>query len=130
MGKRRKIIDFSGKKLYYSIQEVAEHFAVNESLLRFWEKEFEHITPKKTAGGVRQYAKKDIDQLEIIYNLVKIKGMTLEGARQSLKSNKDDEEKRLLAIQRLQALKKDLLELEDEFDKLHDLQKYTRTEIE
>lgn len=130
MGKRRKIIDFSGKKLYYSIQQVAEHFAVNESLLRFWEKEFEHITPKKTAGGVRKYAKKDIDQLEIIYNLVKIKGMTLEGARQSLKSNKDDEEKRLLAIQRLQALKKDLLELEDEFDKLHDLQKYTRTEIE
>jgi len=50
MGKRRKPIQFNDKRLYYSIQEVADHFAVNVSLLRFWEKEFDNIRPKKTAG--------------------------------------------------------------------------------
>lgn len=130
MGKRRKLIEFSDKRLYYSIQEVADHFAVNVSLLRFWEKEFENIHPKKTAGGKRQFSKNDIDQLEIVYHLVKEKGMTLEGARQSLKTKKDDGEKRLDALRRLQALKKELLALEEEFDQLHDLQKYSSTEVE
>ncbi len=47
MGKRRKLIRFDDKRLFYSIQEVADHFAVNVSLLRFWEKEFDNINPKK-----------------------------------------------------------------------------------
>jgi DNA-binding transcriptional MerR regulator len=55
MGKRKKPIQFDDKRLFYSIQEVADHFAVNVSLLRFWEKEFENINPKKTAGGTRHY---------------------------------------------------------------------------
>jgi len=93
MAKRRKLIQFSDKRLYYSIQEVADHFAVNVSLLRYWEKEFENIRPKKTAGGTRQYTKDDIQQIEIVYHLVKEKGMTIEGARQTLKSKKDDERK-------------------------------------
>jgi DNA-binding transcriptional MerR regulator len=71
MGKRKKPIQFSEKRLYYSIQEVADHFAVNVSLLRFWEKEFDNISPKKTAGGTRQYRREDIQQVEIVYHLVK-----------------------------------------------------------
>ncbi|WP_298652468.1 MerR family transcriptional regulator [uncultured Proteiniphilum sp.] len=130
MGKRKKPIQFDDKRLFYSIQEVADHFAVNVSLLRFWEKEFDNINPKKTAGGTRQYTREDIQQVEIVYHLVKEKGMTLEGARQTLKSKKDDEEKRVEMLARLTEVKKELLSLETEFDRLHEQQKYTKTKTE
>lgn len=130
MGKRKKPIRFDEKRLFYSIQEVADHFAVNVSLLRFWEKEFENIRPRKTAGGTRQYTREDIQQIEIVYHLVKEKGMTLEGARQTLKSKKDDEAKRTEAISRLMEIKKELLLLEEEFDQLHDMQKYAKKATE
>ena len=80
-------------KLYYSISEVAKMFDVNESLLRFWEKEFPIIKPKKNAKGTRQYRKEDIENIRLIYHLVKEKGMTLLGARQKLKDK--DMQKRL-----------------------------------
>lgn len=130
MAKRRKLIQFSDKRLYYSIQEVADHFAVNVSLLRYWEKEFENIRPKKTAGGTRQYTKDDIQQIEIVYHLVKEKGMTIEGARQTLKSKKDDEEKRVEAVARLHEIRKELASIEEEFEMLHQQQKYSKTQIE
>ena len=130
MGKRKKLIQFNDKRLFYSIQEVAGHFAVNVSLLRFWEKEFENINPKKTAGGTRQYTKEDIQQIEIVYHLVKEKGLTLDGARQLLKSKKDDELKRVEVLEKLKEIKKELLSLENEFDSLHEQQKYSKTEIE
>lgn len=130
MGKRKKQIEFSSKRLYYSIQEVAEHFAVNVSLLRFWEKEFDEINPKKTPGGTRQYTKDDIKQIEVIYHLVKEKGMTLDGARQTLRSGKDEELKRADVVEKLKNIKKELLQLEEEFDILHTQQRYTKTEIE
>jgi len=127
MGKRKKPIEFNEKRLFYSIQEVADHFAVNVSLLRFWEKEFENITPRKTAGGTRQYTREDVHQLEIVYHLVKEKGMTLDGARQTLKSKKDDETKRVEAVSKLTEIKKELLLLEEEFNQLHQQQKYSKT---
>lgn len=130
MGKRKKPIQFDDKRLYYSIQEVAGHFAVNVSLLRYWEKEFDNINPRKTAGGVRQYTREDIQQVEIIYHLVKEKGMTLDGARQWLKTKKDEEQKRIEAIAKLTNIRKELMSLETEFEQLHQLQKYNKTEIE
>ena len=114
MGKRKKPIQFNDKRLFYTIQEVADHFAVNVSLLRFWEKEFENIRPKKTAGGTRQFTREDIQQVEVVYHLVKDKGMTLDGARQTLKTKKDDETKRVEAIARLTEIKKELLLLEEQ----------------
>ena len=71
-------------KLYYSIGEVAEIFGVNASLIRFWEKEFEIINPKKNAKGNRKFTPKDIEILNQIYDLVKIKGFTLDGAKKAL----------------------------------------------
>lgn len=130
MGKRKKPIQFSEKKLFYSIQEVADHFAVNVSLLRFWEKEFENIKPRKTSGGTRQYTREDIQQIEIVYHLVKEKGMTLDGARHTLKSKKDDETKRAEVVARLTEIKKELLLLEKEFDQLHERQKYSKTKTD
>ena len=130
MGKRRKPINFNDKRLYYSIKEVADHFAVNVSLLRFWEKEFDNINPKKTAGGTRQYTKEDIRQVGIVYHLVKENGLTLEGARQALKSKKDDEEKRIELVERLQNIKNELVSIEEEFNQLHEQQKYSKTKPE
>ena len=94
-------------KLYYSIGEVAKMFDVNESLLRYWEKEFPIISPKKAGGNVRQYRKEDIENIRLVYHLVKEKGMTLQGAKQKLKMNREttmkknitkEEEKALLEI--------------------------------
>ncbi|HHX32522.1 MAG TPA: MerR family transcriptional regulator [Bacteroidales bacterium] len=130
MGKRKKPIQFNDKRLFYTIQEVADHFAVNVSLLRFWEKEFENIRPKKTAGGTRQFTREDIQQVEVVYHLVKEKGMTLDGARQTLKTKKDDETKRVQALERLTEIKKELLLLEEQFDLLHEQHKYSSTETE
>ena len=76
-------------KLYYSISEVAAMFDVNESLLRFWEKEFPQLNPKKGGRGIRQYRKEDIETVKLIYHLVKERGMTLPGARQRMKDNKE-----------------------------------------
>ena len=126
MGKRKKPIQFDEKRLFYSIQEVADHFAVNVSLLRFWEKEFDNISPRKTAGGTRQYTREDVQQLEIVYHLVKEKGMTLDGARQTLKTKKDDETKRVEALTKLTEIKKELQLLEEEFNQLHAQQKYSK----
>lgn len=130
MAKRRRIIQFNDRRLYYNLKEVAAHFAVNTSLLLFWEREFDIIKPKKTASGIRQYTKEDIMDIELVYNLVKERGMTLDGANQVLKSSKDSETKRIEAINRLKEIKSELVNLESEFDRLHELQKYTKTEIE
>ena len=130
MGKRKKPIQFNEKRLYYSIQEVADHFAVNVSLLRFWVLVFDNIRPRKTTGGTRQFTREDIQQVEIVYHLVKEKGMTLDGARQTLKTKKDDETKRVEAIARLTEIKKELLLLEEQFDILHEKHKYTSTQTE
>lgn len=110
-------IDFENtKKLYFSLRDVARHFDVNESLLRFWETEFNIINPRKTPGGTRQYTKEDIDNIALVYHLVKEKGLTLEGARQTLKNKKDEEARKIQVIQKLEAIKKELLEIEREFD--------------
>lgn len=73
-------------KLYYSISEVAQMFNVTETLLRYWEKEFPNIKPEKGGRGVRQYSKEDVEQVEIVYNLVKVRGLTLQGARDAIKA--------------------------------------------
>ncbi len=74
-------------KLYYTIGEVATMFSVNTSLIRFWEKEFSIIQPKKNKKGNRLFTPKDIINFNKIYNLVKEQGFTLEGAKNALKIN-------------------------------------------
>ena len=75
-------------KLYYTIGEVAEMFHVNTSLIRFWEKEFDIIKPKKNKKGNRLFTPEDLDNFKVIYNLVKEQGLTLEGAKKYLKENR------------------------------------------
>lgn len=98
-------------KLYYSISEVAQMFDVNETLLRFWEKEFPQISPKKTGRNIRQYRKEDIEQIRTIYNLVKVRGLKISAAREALKKNKEGVEKSTEVVDRLRTLKAELQEL-------------------
>ena len=117
-----KKIDFeNSKKLYFSLGEVAKHFDVNESLLRFWETEFDIISPRKTQGGTRQYTREDITNIEIVYHLVKEKGMTLEGARQELKKKFNDTEQKIEVVNRLEKIKKELESLSKMFDELDNI---------
>lgn len=75
-------------KLYYTIGEVADMFGVSRSLLRYWESEFSFLTPRKNKKGDRLFTKENIQQIQIIHNLVKERGFTLEGAKQELKKEK------------------------------------------
>ena len=74
------------EKLYYNIGEISKAFNVNSSLLRFWEKEFDILNPKKTIKGTRKYNSVDIKNLKLIYNLLKIRGFTIDGAKEKLKT--------------------------------------------
>ncbi len=96
-------------KLYYSIGEVARMFNVNESTLRFWEKEFPQLKPKKAGRGIRQYRKEDIEILKLIYHLVKERGMTLPGARQRMKDNKEATVRNFEIVDRLKAIREELV---------------------
>lgn len=97
-------------KLFYSISEVSEAFNLNASTLRFWEKEFPVINPKKNKKGNRYYTPQDVKTIQIIYHLVKEKGYTLDGARIELATNKKLSET-LSTIDRLEFVKAELLKL-------------------
>ena len=99
------------EKLYYSIGEVAKMFDVNTSLIRFWEKEFDIIKPKKNKKGNRLFTKKDIDNFHIIFHLVKEKGMTLKGAKKKMKENKEDTEHNFEIVRSLEQIKEMLTDL-------------------
>lgn len=106
------------QRLYYSISEVAQMFEVNESTLRFWEKEFDIIRPRKTTKGTRFYRQEDIDAVRLIYHLVKERGMTLAGARQKLKDNRETTIRQEEIVNRLKQIKEELLSLREAFDLL------------
>ncbi len=78
------------QKLYYKIGEIAKRYDVNPSLIRYWEQEFDFIKPKKSAKGTRLFTQKDVDHFEIIYHLVKEKGMTIQGVKDYISKRKDD----------------------------------------
>lgn len=105
-------------KLYYSIGEVAKMFDVNESLLRYWEKEFPIISPKKAGGNVRQYRKEDIENIRLVYHLVKEKGMTLQGAKQKLKMNRETTIRTTEILDRLKLIREELVSMRKELDYL------------
>ena len=101
-------------KLYYSIGEAAEILNVNTSLIRFWEKEFPILKPKKNKKGNRQFTKDDIDNLKMIYHLVKERGFTLQGAKEKLKKGKGTTKKEVDIVDSLEKVKSFLLDLKKE----------------
>ena len=101
-------------KLYYSIGEVSKMFNVNTSLIRFWEKEFSILKPKKNAKGNRLFTQKDVDNLHIIFNLVKERGFTLDGAKKKMKENKSETMNEAEMLKSLKKVKSFLLDLKEE----------------
>ena len=102
------------EKLFYSIGEVSKIFGVNVSLIRFWEKEFNILKPKKNKKGNRIFRKKDLETLKIIYHLVKERGFTLEGAKKKLRENKSETIDNIAIVNHLQDIRNFLVELRKE----------------
>ena len=100
-------------KLYYTIGEVSRMFNVNASLIRFWEKEFEVLQPKKNKKGNRLFTSEDVDNLRIIFHLVKERGFTLQGAKAKLKDNKSDVNRNTEVYDSLTRIKNFLVELKE-----------------
>ncbi len=101
-------------KIYYSIGEIAKLLKVNNSLIRFWEKEFDIIKPKKNSRGNRIFTKNDVFNLQLIYHLLKEKKYTIKGAKKKIRDNKDGVKKNFEVIQNLQTIRSKLAEIRDQ----------------
>lgn len=101
------------EKRYYSIGEIAKAFDVNTSLIRFWEKEFDILKPKKNAKGNRKFTPDDITNLKFIYHLVKERGFTLEGAKTHLKEEKKETLSRFEIVNKLENIKSQLIKIKE-----------------
>ena len=102
------------EKVFYSIGEVAEMFGVNTSNIRFWEKEFDILKPHKNAKGNRMFTPEDLENLKIIYHLLKERGMTIRGAQMKLKGNKEDIVQNYEVVKRLQEIRQVLVDIKEE----------------
>jgi DNA-binding transcriptional MerR regulator len=99
------------EKRYYTIGELAKAMEVNTSLIRFWEKEFDVLQPKKNAKGNRKFTAEDVKNLKLIYHLVKERGFTLDGAKTHLKDRKKEDNSNVDIIQKLESVRAELLKI-------------------
>lgn len=102
------------KRIFYSIGEVARMFNVNQSLIRYWEREFDVIQPHKNKKGNRYFTKHDIDNFHLIYHLVKDQGHTLQGAKDKMKKRNKEVEAEFQIVKTLRDTKQMLLDLKAE----------------
>ncbi|TBX65374.1 MerR family transcriptional regulator [Flavobacterium silvisoli] len=107
-------IELKEGKRYYSIGEVAKAFNVNASLIRFWDKEFDILKPKKNAKGNRMFTPEDVKNLQLIYHLVKERGFTLDGARIHLKEGQKKTLDKFEIISKLEGVKMQLLNIKNQ----------------
>ena len=101
------------QKLYYTIGEVAQKFNVNASLIRFWEKEFDILKPKKNKKGNRLFSRADLNNFQLIFHMVKEQGLTLQGAKEKLKMNLGEVTSNAQVVKTLQKLRVLLLALKN-----------------
>ncbi|MGK4567089.1 MerR family transcriptional regulator [Flavobacterium sp. 3HN19-14] len=107
-------INLSPDKRYYSIGELAKAFDVNASLIRFWDKEFDILKPKKNAKGNRMFTPEDVKNLQLIYHLVKERGFTLEGAKTHLKEGQKKTLDKFEIISKLEGIKVQLTNIKNQ----------------
>lgn len=106
-------------KQFYSISEVATMFSVNETTLRFWEKEFpQQIAPRKGARNVRHYTKEDLEKIRVVYNLVKVRGLKIAAARSLLKRNSEGQAQQTEVVDRLRQLRTQLVGIKKQLGEL------------
>ena len=109
--------EYKPQKLYYSIKEVAEMFGLNESTLRYWETEFPFLKPKTSGPAkVRQYQEKDIEQIKLIHNLVKVRGFKLAAAKKMINANRKGADMKAEILSRLIGVRDDLMALKRQLD--------------
>jgi DNA-binding transcriptional MerR regulator len=106
-------IELSKDKIYFSIGEIAEAFDVNASLIRFWDKEFDILKPKKNAKGNRMFTQEDVKNLQLIYHLVKERGFTLDGAKTHLKEGQKKTLDKFEIVSKLESVKAQLLSIKN-----------------
>ncbi|MEO8235597.1 MAG: MerR family transcriptional regulator [Flavobacterium sp.] len=107
-------INLPKDKRYYSMGEIATAFDVNQSLIRFWDKEFDILKPKKNAKGNRMFTPEDVKNLQLIFHLVKERGFTLEGAKVHLKEDQKKTLDKFDIISKLETVKAQLLSIKNE----------------
>ena len=106
-------------KLYYSIKEVAEMFGINESTLRYWEQEFPYLKPKTSGPAkIRQYQEKDIEQIRLIHNLVKVRGFRISAAKKMINANRKGADKTAEVLSSLIDIRSELQSLKKQLDYL------------
>jgi len=103
----------TSEKLYYTMGEVTAMMNVAPSLLRFWEKEFDVLDPKKNKKGNRLYTKSDIETIKLIYHLTKERGYTLQGAKEKIKTSRQTSEKNMAILESLKKVRQFLVEMKD-----------------
>lgn len=104
------------EKFLFAIGEVSDMFNVNPSLIRYWENQFDILKPHKNKKGNRLFTKEDIENIRLIYHLVKERKITLEGAKLKLKENREETIQNFEIVKRLQFIKKQLSEIRDELE--------------
>tara|TARA_B100001250_G_scaffold377668_1_gene366930 strand:- start:105 stop:434 length:330 start_codon:yes stop_codon:yes gene_type:complete len=98
-------------KLYYSIGEISKILKINNSKIRFWEKEFEILNPKKNKKGNRKFTEKDLTKIKLIYHLLKERRYTISGAKKKIQNDYENIEKQREVIEKLKKLKIELVEI-------------------
>lgn len=126
---RKKIDLENNPKIYFSSKEVCEHFDIKDSHLRHWEKVFDSISPRKSPKGTRQYSREDIEEIEIIYLLVKVQGFTLSGAKKALKNKYNDIKRNIEVIQKLESVRSDIKNILDTMESLDNFEKLNNDNI-
>jgi len=102
------------EKIFYSISEVADMIGENQSLIRYWENQFDILKPHKTQKGTRLFSKEAIETVKLIHHLVKERGLTLKGAHENLKDNSVETFSNFEIVQCLQDVRQQLVEIRDE----------------
>lgn len=108
----------STEKKYYKIGEVAEMLHIPISTLRFWEKEFTVIQPKRSSKNTRYYTLEDIEKIRMVWYLVKEKGLKLEAAERQIKQNRTNVTRKHEVVERLKEIKEELLKMEEALNAL------------
>ncbi len=104
------------EKIFFTIGEVAAMLGVTPSSIRYWESNFDELTPQKSTGGTRLFSQNDIETLKLINYLVKERGLTIKGAQMKLKSNREDTMNNWEVVNRLKAVREKLLEIKNQME--------------
>jgi DNA-binding transcriptional MerR regulator len=107
------------EKVMFTIGEVAELMDTSTSTIRYWENQFDELKPKKNKKGNRLFSKEDIELVKFIHHLVKERGLTIKGAKQKLKDNREETIHNYEIVKHLQSVRQQLLEIKDQLDEIN-----------